>query len=124
MLTGSIVGVIAAAAMAMTNTAIRHWDASAFALINPMLAYFWLNVAREFGINTNEWNISTSSPPQIAVTIATQPDESIRDRWFEITESLAAVNPGLLRRVADQIIHIWPDSTEYLQVADQLQNMI
>jgi hypothetical protein len=93
-------------------------------LINPMLAYYWLNVAREFGINTNEWNISTSSPPQIAVTIATQPDESLRDRWFESTESLAAVNPGLLQRVTDQISHIWPDSTEYIQVAKQLQSMV
>jgi uncharacterized LabA/DUF88 family protein len=93
-------------------------------LINPMLAYYWLNVAREFGINTNQWNISTSSPPQIAVTIATQPDELLRDHWYEITESLVAVNPGLLKRVAEQIAHTWPDSPEYVRVAEQLQNMV
>ena len=36
--TGSMVGVIAAETMAMTRTAIRHWAARVFALINPIFA--------------------------------------------------------------------------------------
>jgi uncharacterized LabA/DUF88 family protein len=92
-------------------------------LINPMLAYYWVNIAREFGINTNELNFSAASPLQIVVAVACHPNQKLRNYWREVSMSLAKVNPGLLQRVADQLVNSRAESPEYVQVADQLRQM-
>ncbi len=93
-------------------------------LINPMLAYYWVNAARELGVNTSEWNFNAASPPQIAVSIATHPNNRLRSHWREVTESLALVNPGLLSRILDQIQHNRAESPEFSQAADLIRRMI
>lgn len=93
-------------------------------LINPMLAYYWVNAARELGMNTSEWNVNQASPPQIAVTIGTHTNSKLRQQWREITRALALVNPGLLQRVVDQVIHGQSESPENIQVADQIRHML
>jgi hypothetical protein len=88
-----------------------------------MLAYYWVNIAREFGINTNELNFSAASPLQIVVAVACHPNQKLRNYWREVSMSLAKVNPGLLQRVADQLVNSRAESPEYVQVADQLRQM-
>jgi len=93
-------------------------------LINPMLSYYWANAGRDLDINTSAWNIGVASPAQIAVSIATHPNPELREQWRELTRALAEVNPGLLRRIADQILLNQGDSPDNAQVAEQIQAMI
>ena len=48
-------------------------------LINPMLAYYWANAGRELEINVSSWNLSMSSPAQIAIYAATHPNPDLRN---------------------------------------------
>lgn len=93
-------------------------------LINPMLSYYWANAGRELDINTNAWNLGASAPAQIAVQIATHQNLELRDRWQILTEALARVNPGLVRRIADQIDAARGESPEQGMVADLLMKML
>ena len=93
-------------------------------LINPMLSYYWANAGRELNINTNAWNLGTASPTQIAVAVATYPDAALHKRWRALTQDLAQVNPGLLRRIADQIMLNRSESVEYAQVSEMISNIV
>jgi hypothetical protein len=93
-------------------------------LINPMLSYYWANAGRELEINISSWNISASSPTQIAVAAATHGDPRLRNLWSSITYSLAQVNPGLLHRVSDQILLDRAESPDHIQVAEQIRRML
>jgi hypothetical protein len=93
-------------------------------LINPMLSYFWANAGRELDINTNAWNLGASAPAQIAVQIAMHPNLELRERWQNLTEALSSVNPGLVRRIADQIEAVRSESPEHGMVADILMKML
>lgn len=93
-------------------------------LINPMLTYYWANTGRELDINTSTWNLSASSPAQIAVAAATHPNPELRRQWQTITEALAKVNSGLLYRIAEQILLARADSPEHVMVAEQIKRMI
>jgi uncharacterized protein (TIGR00288 family) len=93
-------------------------------LINPMLSYYWANLGRELEIDISSWNLSAASPAQIAVIAATHPKKDLRDCWHEATSMLAQVNPGLLRRIADQIQINRGDSPGSLQVAEQIRQLI
>jgi hypothetical protein len=93
-------------------------------LINPMLSYYWANAGRELDINISTWNLSASSPAQIAVAAATHGDHRLRSLWQSITGSLAQVNPGLLRRIADQILLDNAESPDHIQVSEQIKHML
>jgi hypothetical protein len=93
-------------------------------LINPMLSYYWANAGRELNINTSAWNLGAASPTQIAVAVATYPDATLQKRWRQLTLDLAQVNPGLLRRVADQIMLNRSESAEYAQVSEMISSII
>jgi uncharacterized protein (TIGR00288 family) len=93
-------------------------------LINPMLAYYWANAARELDMNVSSWNQSMSSPAQIAILAATSPSPELRRLWREITEELAQVNPTLLRRIANQITLGHADDPETLRVAEQIEEIL
>lgn len=93
-------------------------------LINPMLTYFWINVGRELNTNVVPGGaLSAASPAQIALLMATHPKDEVRQRWQTVTETLAHVNPGLLRRVANQLRLNQSASPDYAQVAEQLEKM-
>jgi hypothetical protein len=89
-----------------------------------MLSYFWANLGRELEIDISSWNISAASPAQIAVIAATHPKKELRECWQEATTALAGVNPGLLRRMADQIQINRGDFPESVQVAEQIRQMM
>ncbi|RME83984.1 MAG: NYN domain-containing protein [Caldilineae bacterium] len=93
-------------------------------LINPMLAYYWANAARELGINVSSWNLSTASPAQVAVLAANHENAELRHRWQERTRALAEVNEGVLLRVIEQIRHNYADQPAYLDTADQILDII
>ncbi len=93
-------------------------------LINPMLAYYWANAGREIGINVSSWNLSTASPAQIAVLAANHENPELRRRWRDRTLSLADVNAGVLQRVVDQIRHNYGDQPAFLEVAEQMMDMV
>jgi NYN domain len=93
-------------------------------LINPMLAYYWANAGRELEINVSSWNLSMSSPAQIAIYAATHPNPDLRNLWRSITEELAQVNPGLLRRISNQIMLGRNDQPENARVAEQLEAIL
>jgi uncharacterized LabA/DUF88 family protein len=93
-------------------------------LINPMLSYYWANAGRELNINTSAWNLGTASPTQIAVAVATYPDAALHKRWRALTQDLAQVNPGLLRRIADQIMLNRSESIEYAQVSEMISSIV
>ena len=93
-------------------------------LINPMLSYYWANAARELEMNVSSWNQSMSSPAQIAFNAATNPNPDLRRLWQKITRELAEVNPGLLRRIANQIQMNRSDDPEYARIADQIDQII
>lgn len=90
-------------------------------LINPMLAYFWSNTGRELDINVSSWNLSMSSPAQIAVYAATHPNPDLRKLWHKVTADLAEVNPGVLRRIANQLMLNRTDHPENARVAEQIE---
>lgn len=93
-------------------------------LINPMLSYYWANAGRELDLNISAWNLSMSSPAQIAVYAANHPNTDLRRLWQSITEELAQVNPGLLRRIANQIMLNRSDWPENARVAEQIETIL
>lgn len=93
-------------------------------LINPMLAYFWSNTGRELDINVSSWNLSMSSPAQIAVYAATHPNPDLRKLWHKVTADLAEVNPGVLRRIANQLMLSRTDHPENARVAEQIEAIL
>jgi hypothetical protein len=93
-------------------------------LINPMLSYFWANAGRELDLNVSSWNLSMSSPAQIAVMAANHPNPDLRKLWQAITTELAQVNPSLLRRIANQIMLTRSDWPENARVAEQIEGIL
>jgi len=93
-------------------------------LINPMLAYFWSNTGRELDINVSAWNLSMSSPAQIAVYAATHPNPDLRKLWHKVTLDLAEINPGVLRRIANQLMLNRTDHPENARVAEQIESIL
>lgn len=93
-------------------------------LINPMLAYFWSNSGRELDINVSTWNLSMSSPAQIAVYAATHPNPDLRKLWRKITADLAQINPGVLQRIANQLMLNKSDHPENARVAEQIEELL
>lgn len=92
-------------------------------LINPMLSYFWANAGRELDMNISTWNLSGSSPAQIAVFAANSSNSDLRRLWYQITEDLARVNPGLLRRIANQVAlnrNEGPENARVAQLIDEI----
>ena len=93
-------------------------------LINPMLSYYWVNAWRELGLTAANPNLSTTSPAEIAVSAATHENQNLCKLWFTMTQKLAEVNPGLLRRMANQIRLNRGDSPHSAQVADSIEQML
>lgn len=93
-------------------------------LINPMLSYYWVNAWRELGLNAGNPSLNATTPAEIAVRAATHENPDLNALWFAMTTGLAEVNPGLLRRVANQIRLSRTDSPAYQQLADQLEQML
>jgi hypothetical protein len=93
-------------------------------LINPMLSYYWSNTGRELDINVNAWNLNMSSPAQIAVLAATHPNPDLRKLWHKVTVDLAQVNPGLLRRISNQLMLSRSDYPENGRVAEQIEDIL
>jgi uncharacterized LabA/DUF88 family protein len=93
-------------------------------LINPMLAYYWSNTGRELDINVSAWNLSMASPAQIAVYAATHPNPDLRKLWHKVTMDLAEINPGVLRRIANQLMLSRADHPENARVAEQLEAIL
>jgi hypothetical protein len=93
-------------------------------LINPMLSYYWANAGRELELNVSSWNLSMSSPAQIAVYAATHPNSELRRLWYKITSDLGDVNPGLLRRIGNQIQMNKADLPENARVAEQIETIL
>jgi len=93
-------------------------------LINPMLSYYWVNAWRELGLNTSGLGQNATSPAEIAVHAANYANQELSRLWFEMTQDLAQVNPGLLRRVANQIRLNRSDSPLFSQVADKIEQML
>jgi uncharacterized LabA/DUF88 family protein len=93
-------------------------------LINPMLSYYWANAGRELELNTSAWNLSMSSPAQIAIYAATHPNSDLRKLWYSITEELAQVNPVILERIGNQITLSSSDQPENLRVAEQISGIL
>jgi uncharacterized LabA/DUF88 family protein len=93
-------------------------------LINPMLTYYWANAGRELDLNISSWNLSGSSPAQIAVNAANHSSPELRRLWERITIELAKVNPGLLRRIANQIALNRTDWPENARIAQKIDNIL
>jgi uncharacterized LabA/DUF88 family protein len=93
-------------------------------LINPMLSYYWVNAWRELGLTAANPNLNSTLPSEIAVSAANHPNAELCRLWFSMTQNLAEVNPGLLRRIANQIRLTRSDSPLYSQVADTLEQMV
>ncbi len=93
-------------------------------LINPMLSYYWVNAWRELGLNAGNPSLNATTPAEIAVRAATHENQDLCALWFQMTKSLSEVNPGLLRRVANQIRLNRSESPAYQQIADQLDQML
>lgn len=89
-------------------------------LVNPMLHYYWRNLARELNIEVR----FTSSPTNIAAEIAAHKDERLRAKWRDVTKKLAQINPALLKRIANQIVLNWEDSPDHMTVAAQIEEML
>ncbi len=93
-------------------------------LINPMLSYYWVNAWRELGLNAGNPSLNATTPAEIAVRAATHENPDLQGLWYAMTNALAEVNPGLLRRVANQIRLNRGESPMYAQVADTLEQML
>ena len=93
-------------------------------LINPMLSYYWANAGRELDINISSWNLSMSSPSQIAIMAANHPDTSLQKLWESLTVELAKVNPGILRRIANQLYMNRSDGPESLRTAEVIDEIL
>jgi len=93
-------------------------------LINPMLAYYWSNSGRELDINVSNWNLSMASPAQIAVYAATHSSPDLRKLWNKITVDLAQVNPGVLKRISNQLMLSKTEHPENGKVAEQIEQIL
>jgi uncharacterized LabA/DUF88 family protein len=93
-------------------------------LINPMLSYYWVNAWRELGMTAGNPSLNGTTPAEIAVRAATHEDSDLNRLWFSMTTSLAEVNPGLIRRIANQIRLNRGDGPQYVQVAEELEQML
>jgi uncharacterized LabA/DUF88 family protein len=93
-------------------------------LINPMLSYYWVNAWRELGLNAGNPSLNATTPAEIAVRAATHENQELCSLWFHMTKGLGEVNPGLLRRVANQIRLKSSESPIYQQIADQMEQML
>ena len=89
-------------------------------LINPMLYFYWGNIAREMNVDLPY----TRSPAVVAVQIATQANDQLRATWGEATRRLAQVNPEVLRRVANQIRLTQAEMPWAIQVAERIEGML
>jgi hypothetical protein len=89
-------------------------------LINPMLYFYWGNIAREIGVDLPY----TRSPAVVAVQIATHTNERLRAMWEETTRRLAQVNPEVLRRVAEQIRLTQAEKSWAVKVAGEIERML
>ncbi len=89
-------------------------------LVNPMLNYFWVNLARELNVTF----APAATPALTALQAATHANAGVRQAWCEATAELAQLNPRLLRRVAEQLRVERKGSLEAQQVADQIDAMI
>jgi len=88
-------------------------------LINPMLTYYWVNLARELNVTFKP----ADTPALTALQAATHANSSVQQVWCEATTELGKVNPRLVRRVAEQLRLERKDSREAQQVADQLDTL-
>ena len=93
-------------------------------LINPMLSYFWVNAWRELGLSMGNPSTGAASPAEIAVQAASNENQELVELWFDMTSKLAQLNPGLVRRVVNQIRLNRGDSPVNAQVAEQLEQML
>ncbi|MCB0156861.1 MAG: hypothetical protein KDD83_01925, partial [Caldilineaceae bacterium] len=93
-------------------------------LINPMLSYFWVNAWREMGLSMGNPGSGAASPAEIAIMAATNENPDLNELWFDMTNRLAELNPGLLRRVINQIRLNRSESPINGQVADQLEQLL
>ena len=93
-------------------------------LINPMLSYYWVNAWRELGLTAANPSLNTTTPAEIAISAVTHENQELCKLWFTMTQKLAEVNPGLLRRVANQMRLSRAESPVYGQVADSLDQML
>ena len=93
-------------------------------LINPMLSYFWVNAWRELGLSMGNPGSGAASPAEIAIMAATNENPDLNELWFDMTSRLAELNPGLLRRVINQIRLNRSESAVNGQVADQLEQLL
>lgn len=93
-------------------------------LINPMLSYYWVNAWRELGLNAGNPSLNATTPAEIAVRAATHEVQELCSLWYVMSNALAEVNPGLVRRVASQIRLNRGESPMYAQVADTLEQML
>jgi hypothetical protein len=86
-------------------------------LMNPMLSFFWRNLARELNVEMEY----TTLPARLAVQMGTHPNAELQQRWWDSTKKLAQINPGVLRRVASQIMLTQADDPRAAQVASQIE---
>ena len=93
-------------------------------LINPMLAYYWANAGRELDVNVNNWNLSMSSPAQIAVYAASHPNQDLHRLWHRTTLELARINPGLLSRIINQLRLSQTEYPENARVVAELEEIM
>lgn len=89
-------------------------------LINPMLNFYWRNLASEMAISLPY----STAPSELAGLMATHPNRQIRGKWQEATKDLARINPGVLQRVADQIRLTVEDPERNAQAAEQIERML
>ncbi len=89
-------------------------------LMVPMLSYYWVNLGRELDLHISP----ASTPADIAVTAASHIHADLRQKWLEATRALAAVNPSILRRIAEQIRATHPESAEHAAIADQIVGLL
>lgn len=87
-------------------------------LINPMLSFYWKNIARELSVELDY----TTSPVNTAIQLATTENSELREKWLEATKTLAKINPSILKRVANNIRLLTGDARSSL-VADTIESM-
>lgn len=88
-------------------------------LINPMLSFYWKNLARELSIELDY----TTSPVNTAIQLATTENAELREKWLEATKVLAMINPSILQRVANNI-RLLTGEARSSHVADTIESMI
>jgi uncharacterized LabA/DUF88 family protein len=83
-----------------------------------------INAWRELGLNAGNPSLGATTPAEIAVRAATHETPDLCSLWYAMSNALAEVNPGLVRRVASQIRLNRGESSTYAQVADTLEQML